>query len=42
MAKTAKKEMRVDFRRNPPVLPPLTILESAVSTVESFDFFGVL
>ncbi len=29
-------EMSVDFRRNPPALPPLTIMNSTVMTVESF------
>ncbi|XP_057207383.1 RAC serine/threonine-protein kinase isoform X2 [Triplophysa rosa] len=33
-------EMIVDFRRNPPSLPPLTILDSTVDTVESFRFLG--
>ncbi len=31
-------EMIVDFRRNPPALPPLTIMDSTVTTVESFRF----
>ncbi|KAK3512214.1 hypothetical protein QTP70_001111 [Hemibagrus guttatus] len=30
----------VDFRRNTPALPPLTIMNSTVSTVESFRFLG--
>ncbi len=33
-------EMIVDFRRNPPALPPLTIMNSTVTTVESFRFLG--
>ncbi len=33
-------EMSVDFRRNPPALPPLTIMNSSVTTVESFKFLG--
>ncbi len=33
-------EMIVDFRRNPPALPPLTIMNSTVKTVESFRFLG--
>ncbi len=33
-------EMTVDFRRNPPVLPPLTIMNSTVTAVESFRFLG--
>uniref|UniRef100_A0A672MN05 Reverse transcriptase domain-containing protein n=1 Tax=Sinocyclocheilus grahami TaxID=75366 RepID=A0A672MN05_SINGR len=33
-------EMIVDFRRNPPALPPLTIMDSTVTTVESFRFLG--
>ncbi len=33
-------EMIVDFRRNPPALPPLTILNSTVTAVESFRFLG--
>ncbi len=33
-------EMIVDFRRNPPVLPPLTIIDSTVAAVESFRFLG--
>uniref|UniRef100_A0A8C5H1V1 Reverse transcriptase domain-containing protein n=1 Tax=Gouania willdenowi TaxID=441366 RepID=A0A8C5H1V1_GOUWI len=33
-------EMTVDFRRNPPPLPPLTILNSKVATVDSFRFLG--
>ncbi len=33
-------EMIVDFRRNPPALSPLTIMNSTVTTVESFRFLG--
>ncbi len=33
-------EMIVDFRRNPPALPPLTIIDSTVTAVESFRFLG--
>ncbi len=33
-------EMIVDFRRNPPALPPLTIMNSMVTAVESFWFLG--
>ncbi len=33
-------EMSVDFRRNPLALPPLTIMNSTVTTVESFRFLG--
>ncbi len=33
-------EMIVDFRRNPPALPPLTIMNSNVTAVESFRFLG--
>ncbi|KAK3551070.1 hypothetical protein QTP70_011617 [Hemibagrus guttatus] len=33
-------EMIVDFRRNTPALPPLTITNSIVSTMESFRFLG--
>ncbi len=33
-------EMIVDFRRNPPALPPLTIMNSSVKTVESLRFMG--
>uniref|UniRef100_A0A672NIE3 Reverse transcriptase domain-containing protein n=1 Tax=Sinocyclocheilus grahami TaxID=75366 RepID=A0A672NIE3_SINGR len=33
-------EMTVDFRRNPPALPPLTIMDSTVTAVESFRFLG--
>ncbi|KAK3521157.1 hypothetical protein QTP70_000517 [Hemibagrus guttatus] len=32
--------MVVDFRRNPLALPPLTIMDSTVATVESFRFLG--
>ncbi len=33
-------EMLVDFRRNPPALSPLTIMNSTVTAVESFRFLG--
>ncbi len=33
-------EMIVDCRRNPPALPPLTIMNSTVTAVESFRFLG--
>ncbi len=33
-------EMIVDFRRNPPALTPLTIMNSTVAAVESFRFLG--
>ncbi len=33
-------EMTMDFRRNPPALPPLTIMNRTVTTVESFRFLG--
>ncbi len=33
-------EMIVDFRRNRPALPPLTIMNSTVTAVESFRFLG--
>uniref|UniRef100_A0A672L4P2 Reverse transcriptase domain-containing protein n=1 Tax=Sinocyclocheilus grahami TaxID=75366 RepID=A0A672L4P2_SINGR len=33
-------EMTVDFRRNPSALPPLTIMDSTVTAVESFRFLG--
>ncbi len=33
-------EMIVDFRRNPPALPPLTVMNSTVTAVESFRFLG--
>ncbi len=33
-------EVIVDFRRNPPALPPLTIMDSTVTAVESFRFLG--
>ncbi len=32
--------MIVDFRMNPPPLPPLTIMDSTVAAVESFRFLG--
>ncbi len=34
------EEMIVDFRRTPPALPPITIMNSTVMTVESFRFLG--
>ncbi len=33
-------EMIMDFRRNPPALPPLTIMNGSVTAVESFRFLG--
>ncbi|KAL0172225.1 hypothetical protein M9458_032536, partial [Cirrhinus mrigala] len=33
-------EMTVDFRRNTPALPPLTIMNSTVAVVDSFKFLG--
>ncbi len=33
-------EMIVDFRRNPPALPSLTIMNSSVTAVESFRYLG--
>ncbi len=30
----------MDFRRNPPALPPLNIMDSTVAAVESFRFLG--
>ncbi|KAL0175519.1 hypothetical protein M9458_027849, partial [Cirrhinus mrigala] len=33
-------EMIIDFRRNPPALPPLSIMDSTVATVEIFKFLG--
>ncbi len=33
-------EMIVDFRRSPPALPPLTIMNSTVTAAESFRFLG--
>ncbi|KAL0177274.1 hypothetical protein M9458_026168, partial [Cirrhinus mrigala] len=33
-------EMIIDFRRNPPALPSLIIMDSTVATVESFRFLG--
>ncbi len=33
-------EMIVDFRRNPPALLPLIIMDSTVAAVESFKFLG--
>ncbi len=34
--------MIVDFTRNPPALPPLTIMNSTVTAVESFRFLGTI
>ncbi len=36
----SKLEMIVDFRRNPPALPPLTIINSTVTAAESFRFLA--
>ncbi len=33
-------EMIMDFRRNPPALPPLSIMNSTVTAMESFRFLG--
>ncbi len=33
-------EMIVDFKEKPPALPPLTIMNSIVTAVESFRFVG--
>ncbi|KAL0153349.1 hypothetical protein M9458_051345 [Cirrhinus mrigala] len=33
-------EMVIDFRRNPPALPPLSIMDSTVAAVETFKFLG--
>ncbi|KAL0147687.1 hypothetical protein M9458_056996 [Cirrhinus mrigala] len=33
-------EMTVDFRRKPPALPPLTVMNSTVAAVDSFKFLG--
>ncbi|KAL0147490.1 hypothetical protein M9458_057205, partial [Cirrhinus mrigala] len=33
-------EMTVDFRKNPPALPPLTIMDRTVMIVETFRFLG--
>ncbi len=33
-------EMIVDFRRDAPALPPLTIMDNTVTAVESFRFLG--
>ncbi|KAL0180372.1 hypothetical protein M9458_025814, partial [Cirrhinus mrigala] len=33
-------EMIIDFRRNPPALTPLSIMDSTVATVETFKFLG--
>ncbi len=35
-------EMIVDFRRNPPALSPLTIIDSTVAAVETFKFLGCI
>ncbi len=35
-------EMIVDFRRNPPAIPPLTIMNSTVTAVETFKFLGCI
>ncbi len=37
---TLKTVEIVDFRRNPPCSPPLTIMNSTVTAVESFRFLG--
>ncbi|KAL0151665.1 hypothetical protein M9458_053066 [Cirrhinus mrigala] len=34
-------EVTVDFRRNPPALPPLTIMDSTVMSVETFRFLAL-
>ncbi|KAI2648520.1 putative RNA-directed DNA polymerase from transposon BS [Labeo rohita] len=33
-------EMIIDFRRNPPCTPPLSIMDSTVAAVETFKFLG--
>ncbi len=33
-------EMTMDFRRNPPALPPLSIIDGTVTAVETFKFLG--
>ncbi|KAL0169001.1 hypothetical protein M9458_037223, partial [Cirrhinus mrigala] len=33
-------EMIIDFRRNPPALPPLSIMDSTVAAVKTFKFLG--
>ncbi|KAL0152972.1 hypothetical protein M9458_051725 [Cirrhinus mrigala] len=33
-------EMIIDFGRNPPALPPLSIMDSTVAAVETFKFLG--
>ncbi|KAL0188489.1 hypothetical protein M9458_015588, partial [Cirrhinus mrigala] len=33
-------EIIVDFRRNPPALSPLSLMDSTVATVETFKFLG--
>ncbi len=35
-------EMIMNFTRNPPALPPLTIINSTVTAVESFRFLGTI
>ncbi len=40
MLKTVEMIQEGDFRRNPPALPPLTIMNSTVTAVESFRFLG--
>src|SRR4029434_10604586 len=40
LSPTHNVEMTVDFRRSPPALPPLIILNSTVLAVESFRFLG--
>ncbi len=37
---TRSKQWRWSWTRNPPALPPLTIMNSSVTTVESFRFLG--
>ncbi|KAL0183828.1 hypothetical protein M9458_019524, partial [Cirrhinus mrigala] len=32
--------MVIDFRRNPPALTPLSIMDSTVAAVETFKFLG--
>ncbi|KAI2645072.1 putative RNA-directed DNA polymerase from transposon BS [Labeo rohita] len=33
-------EMIIDLRRNPPALPPISIIDSTVATVKTFKFLG--
>ncbi len=40
LANKADSDSDSDFRRNPPALPPLTIMNSTVTAVESFRFPG--